>query len=223
MDLETAYNKLLVTPGYSFFVDWDGKIHEWEPKKAKQGWLDKICGISEIKSDLELHVVPGSFNPLHDSHREIFQHAFSYLPDLTVTAPPGLACYEMSINRFDKPPVTLEQLTERLQQFRGETYVLVSRASRFIDKIETYRPHVGKLTFHIGIDTIIRMKSDYGLRGIEDLKAKFVVYDRIISDKLQTLETECAEYMPKNCQMANMKRSHESLIRSSTAIRNHQV
>lgn len=64
------------------------------------------------------------------------------------------------------------------------------------------------------------MVDDYGLLGIQGLAADFVVCDRIMNERMMTLETEFGHQISRNCHPANLVRTRESLIRSSSAIRN---
>lgn len=210
MNLEIIYQKLLENPGYYALIEADGTVIEnrfsnWKPALNRTGF--------------QVHLIPGSFNPLHDSHREIYQHATRYLPS-PAWERNGIVCYEMSIGRVDKPVVTLEQMTERVEQFRGYAPVVISNAPRFVTKIGTYLEEAEKLVFHVGIDCITRMKDDYTLIGIQGLTASFIVYDRIMNGKLMTLDSEFQNLVPKNCILSNLKRTQESLTRSSTSIRN---
>lgn len=210
LTLTDVYNKLLNIPGYYVTIGTDGSILEND---------FEVCKPALSRRGFQVHLIPGSFNPLHESHCEIYTNALKYLPTAGADRN-ALVCFEMSIVRIDKPPVTFEQFLERVAQFRGYAPVAVSNAARFVSKIGTYIAQAEKITFHVGIDCITRMQYDYGLVGIQGLAAEFIVYDRIIDDKLMRLESDFANFTPRNCRSANLIRTRESLIRSSTAIRN---
>lgn len=204
MNLSHAYSQLFAKTGYSFIYMPDGECVEWNSPPM---WAR---GFTPQAKNLRIHLVPGSFNPLHTTHKEIFELIDCPLPH---------AFFEISVERVDKDMVTLPELGDRLKQFNDFAPVVVNRAPRFVTKIGTYLSHVSKLTFHVGIDTITRMADDYGIMGIQGLAANFVVHDRIMNGKHKSLYSEFGENIPRNCLSSSSVRSEESLSRSSTEIR----
>lgn len=213
MNLSYAYAKLFNTPGYSFIFTPDGECEDWRSNFMGARALRAADGTN--KTAQRMHIVPGSFNPLHLTHKEIYNLAADHADPLQVF-------FEMSVERVDKAMVTLPELHERLKQFEDLAPVVVSRAPRFVTKIGTYLTHVNKLTFHVGIDTISRMADDYGIFGIQGLSAKFVVHDRIMDGKHMSLKTEFGNHVPINCFPSPVIRSEESMSRSSSEIRRLQ-
>lgn len=201
-NLSFAYHKLFDVPGYTFIVEENGEVCEWGSNEAQTRFGETV--------PTRIHLVPGSFNPLHESHKELFESATDASPH---------TFFEMSVERVDKAMVTLPQLDRRLQQFRGLAPVVVSRAPRFVEKIGIYLSRAKGVTFHVGIDCITRMKDDYGLWGIQGLAARFVVHDRIMNGRHMSLGSEFGDFVPKNCVPAALVRSPESLARSSSQIR----
>lgn len=205
MNLSYAYQKLFTSPGYSFIYAPDGECYEWGSYYMYNKGLVK-------NRPVKLHLVPGSFNPLHETHKEIFH---------SIENEQGKYCFfEISVERVDKEMVTLPELSKRLEQFEGYAPVVVSRAPRFVTKIGTYVSHVKHITFHVGIDTITRMADDYGVFGIQGLYANFIVHDRIMNGKRMSLNTEFGRNVPMNCTPGKAERTEDSLKRSSTNIRN---
>ncbi len=203
-NLSAAYNSLLEAAGHSFIVQKDGQISSYDEEPYTNMRLDVM----------RLHVVPGSFDPLHESHKELFDQIV-----VTDSSADEYRFFEISIERVDKDMITLPQLGERLKQFEGYAPVIVTRAPRFIEKIGLLLQYANKLQFHVGIDTIIRMRDDYGTLGIQGLASRFTVYDRILNGEHKDLSTEFGNRVPRNCFPAQLQRSEASLKRSSTEIR----
>lgn len=207
MELREAYNRLLVDSSFSFLMTKEGRFVAWNEYPAE-------VGLTEAQAELCIHVVPGSFNPLHEGHKAIYEAAM-WVPTLTF--------FEVSIQRVDKDMVSYEELSERLDQFKGYAPVIVGRAGRFVEKIGTFLQHTKELFFHVGIDTITRMRDDYASVGIQGLNAKFVVHDRIVEGTLRSLKTEFDDKIPFNCVSSPVVRTPENLAMSSTKIRNGEI
>lgn len=98
-----------------------------------------------VDSDAPGALLPGSFNPLHAGHT-----------DLAVVASGVLGsevAYELSVTNVDKPPLEVDEVHRRLEQFRGKGTVVLTRAETFIKKSELF-PGCG---FAIGWDTVTRL------------------------------------------------------------------
>lgn len=165
-----------------------------------------------------LHVYPGSFNPLHQGHLAIFEsihddaHSWS--------------CFEISIYPFGKPEISFDDLLERLEQFNGVGPVVVTSSARFLDKAGILRfankkeysgmamPYV--VTFHLGVDTAERLLKDVGVTGVQGIYAKFVVYDRKVGDTVRTLDDLGVK--TSNVRRGELK-DREHMALSSTKIR----
>ena len=172
--------------------------------------LDESGRIITNKRPSHMDIFPGSFNPLHISHKELFNSIDSK----------GEKFFELSIKRFDKKDVALSELQHRLLQFKDYAKIIITCSSTFDEKITSISSPGTELNFHLGGDTLSRMKSYYSLDGIEALKACFVVYARVVSDRLVSMETIFADTrIPKNCFESNINRTVESMSRSSTKIR----
>ena len=130
-------------------------------------------------------LLPGSFNPLHDGHR------------LLATAAREQAgrevLFEISVTNVDKPPLTANEVTHRLAQFRGQARVLLTRAPRFVEKARL----LPNSTFIVGWDTFTRLLEPryYGdteamrdaLSEIGGLGCRFLVAGRAQGDAFRTL------------------------------------
>ena len=90
-------------------------------------------------------LLPGSFNPLHAGHRGLATAAARHCG-----WPPAL---ELSVLNVDKPPLSYEQLSGRLQPLRGQFDVVVTRAPTFVEKARL----LPGTCFAIGYDTAVRL------------------------------------------------------------------
>ena len=102
----------------------------------------------EASEDLPSHplVLAGSFNPLHDGHRNMLSAASK------ITGKP--AFYEISIVNVDKPVLPRPELEKRATQVTSEGIsLIVTRAPRFTEKSSI----LPGATFVIGFDTFIRL------------------------------------------------------------------
>jgi len=90
-------------------------------------------------------VLSGSFNPLHDGHRDLLATAVAH------TGQPGI--YELSVVNVDKPTLPYSVIQRRAAQFATHGTLVISRAPRFLDKARL----MPKSTFVLGYDTVIRL------------------------------------------------------------------
>jgi nicotinic acid mononucleotide adenylyltransferase len=90
-------------------------------------------------------LLPGSFSPFHDGHRELARIAGEMLGSEVF--------FEISVVNVDKPPLAKEEVERRLVQFLGQNRVVLTRA-------ETFRKKAGLfpgIAFVIGWDTAVRL------------------------------------------------------------------
>ena len=90
-------------------------------------------------------LLPGSFSPFHDGHRELARIAGEMLG--------AEVFFEISVVNVDKPPLAKEEVERRLVQFLGQNRVVLTRA-------ETFRKKAGLfpgIAFVIGWDTAVRL------------------------------------------------------------------
>jgi hypothetical protein len=92
-----------------------------------------------------LGMIPGSFNPLHEGHTRLAAVA----QELTQRE----VVYELSVTNVDKPPLAETVVRLRLEQFRGHARVVLTHATRFIEKARLFPG----ATFVVGWDTFARL------------------------------------------------------------------
>ena len=90
-------------------------------------------------------IFPGSFNPLHEGHREI-----AAIAESTVGGP---LYYEMSIRNVDKPTLGLDEVVQRADQFNSQETLAITRAMTFDEKAMLFPGAV----FAVGVDTLTRI------------------------------------------------------------------
>lgn len=118
----------------------------------------------------------GSFNPLHDGHREMVAYAKKSF---------GPVAYELSLTNTDKPPINYIGLNKRLASFIGGETIVFTNAPTFAEKSNVF----SDATFLVGMDTATRIgnpryyggESLFTQRAIDTLyrnNARFLVFPR---------------------------------------------
>ena len=141
-----------------------------------------------LNSDLEPSklIFPGTFNPLHEGHKEIQKIA-----EKKTNMP---ATYEISIGNVEKTLLRYFEIQKILDQFGLDDRWALTNAPTFADKARIFNDS----TFILGIDTLTRMFAEkfYGskrqlLESLEDLNtynANFLVFGRQVEDTYKTLD-----------------------------------
>lgn len=163
MSLEQAYMRVQKDSLFAFLYD--------------DGHIEPVYDLHAPWNENNVHLLPGSFNPLHIAHESM--HA-------AIDKKDSFVAYEMSMERIDKEFLDIEELDSRLNQFHGKGKVFVNRWPYFIQKAGILRNW--NLTFHIGIDTAIRLVEAHGVAGIQGIHADFHIYDRIWDNRQQGLD-----------------------------------
>ena len=102
-------------------------------------------GSAEADVPVRGAVLPGSFNPLHQGHRNLADVASRILGTPST--------FELSITNVDKPPLAEREIRRRLAQFDDTESVAVTRAHVFYRKADLFPGCV----FVIGWDTATRL------------------------------------------------------------------
>jgi hypothetical protein len=129
-------------------------------------------------------LLPGSFNPLHDGHTALASVASRVLG--------GPVAFELSVSNVDKPDLNADEVTRRLDAFRGVAPVWVTRAATFERKALLFPG----CAFVVGFDTAIRLvdakyygcdesRRDACLRNLLGRGCRVLVGGRRIGDAFQ--------------------------------------
>jgi hypothetical protein len=160
-------------------VDFDVPMHLAGPERVEVGgtrYADPIAAVlaghvetatisldGSASADVPVTggVLPGSFDPIHEGHRQLLAVASDIL-SAEVTL-------ELSVTNADKPPLSETELRRRLAQLRGKWTAVISRAPVFSRKAALFPG----CTFVIGWDTAVRLFEPryYGGDELEMLKA----------------------------------------------------
>ncbi|XP_078164154.1 uncharacterized protein LOC144559088 isoform X2 [Carex rostrata] len=102
----------------------------------------------KIKGNAERRVIlPGSFNPLHEGHLRLLEIAGSMLDN-------AVQYFEISAINADKPPLSVNEINRRVDQFRkAGKNVIISNQPYFYKKAKLFPGSA----FVIGADTVIRL------------------------------------------------------------------
>lgn len=197
ISVKSVHESLLKNPNQAFFQTIEGEVLTLERfmRASKPIWT--------------IHVYPGSFNPLHEAHKAIYDRMGKH---------ESIRCFEMSINRFDKEPMAVDDLERRLKQFRGYAPVMITNVAKFIEKAGLLAMELPTY-FHVGTDTLARLLKHHSRMEVQGMKCQFVYYDRVVDGQKVM---ELPNVLPINCRKGKTLTEEEMKV-SSTAIRNNQT
>ncbi|TXH08142.1 MAG: hypothetical protein E6R04_11270 [Spirochaetes bacterium] len=145
--------------------------------------------------NVPFHLLPGSFNPLHQGHTVIYrgmpfyeQYSFGVSMMEGGRFGTGARAYELSISRFNKPTLNRTELEQRLGQFKNAC-VLITNAPTFVEKIAAISNASRKpktIVYHIGSDVAVKLYEMIDKTMLSALGASFIVYPRKQNGIIQT-------------------------------------
>jgi nicotinic acid mononucleotide adenylyltransferase len=188
MNLANLYTNLLKNPFDTFIITPNGDLIS-----------------TKIWTHDRVDILSGSYNPLHDGHRLLYENVvdkFSSIKRL---------CFELSLNRYNKETLSLEELEKRAKQFRNYAPLVITNSPLFIDKVAVlpFQCH-----FHIGKDVGDKLWEHYGV-GIGGIAAQFYVYPRGNPTKGEVEELKLPYRIPN---LTTIKTTKYSFL-SSTELR----
>lgn len=147
-----------------------------EQEALLSGWLLEL--IAQTVGTERGLMLPGSFNPVHQGHRNLLEAAEK------MTGLRGI--FELSCANVDKPDITEDEILRRASAIR-DVPVALTHAPRFVQKAQLFP----ETTFVLGYDTAERLITGAkpGERELfRTLKTKFLVAGRRHGGIFQTLE-----------------------------------
>eukprot|EP01041_Mallomonas_annulata_P003631 gene3631-7237_t len=134
---------------------------------ANDSFLDEFSYIEDVNLPIDSFVYPGSFNPLHQGHIALVQAAVAEETRKRSTNKSNKnipIIFEISAINADKPPLSKEELIQRIRQFSHSNpliaqsgleniAVCISIEPLFVNKSKLF-PHC---KFIIGSDTLTRL------------------------------------------------------------------
>ena len=175
---------------------------------------DRVCGTAGIA------FLPGSFDPLHEGHRQMQADASNRIGQPVQ--------FELCIHNVDKPPLDYIELARRREQFT-ESEIVLTNAPTFVEKADLLKKENG-ITFVVGTDTIKRISEtryyvdraarDAALSELEKLGTQFLVYGRVGEHGFETLDDlSLPEPLKRICEGVTEQDFRVDI--SSTEIRNN--
>ena len=161
-------------------------------------------------------ILPGSFNPLHDGHRQMLATAQQ------ITGIAG--ALELTVFNADKPPLDFVSLNARLK-YAQEIPLWLTNVANFTDKAKLFN----QCTFALGIDTLVRIADlrfyqhqqemlDKAFDLFENHNIRFLVFGRKVNNEFVNLDdVPIAPRLKSMCQSVPESEYRNDL--SSSALR----
>jgi len=134
----------------------------------KQNFADLIKGKKSFLSSsdsLPKAIFSGSFNPLHQGHKAMHDHARKVL-DIDIF-------FEVCIQNADKPTLNYEEVTNVINQFGSSHDWLLTRVGKFTEKAMLFP----NSTFLLGTDTLARVVNEKFYLNKKQMLAELEIFN----------------------------------------------
>ena len=204
----------------------DNERTSLESSDAPPSWSELLTGQREsicvgptlaFRTNHHRVVFPGSFDPLHEGHRQ--------MADYTTKRLQTPVEFELSVTNVEKPLLDFIEIETRLSKFAPTDTIWLTRAASFLEKTQIFP----KAVFVVGADTIIRIADTkfYGfdenarqqaLATIAESGCRFLVFGRSHDHQFHTLsELKLPDQLQSICDEVPANDFHNDI--SSTSIR----
>lgn len=130
---------------------------------------EMITNVPIHKLKNKVHMVPGSFNPLHSGHTLLLEQGGSN----GIEQGGSNGVYELCISNVDKDTLDKNEILRRLEQFKSPNKypVILTNTPTFSQKAELFPG----LDYYIGIDTALRLVDPYYSNNNEEIIIKNIL------------------------------------------------
>ncbi|XOV83232.1 MAG: hypothetical protein ACFHXK_20565 [bacterium] len=179
--------------------------------------LDELPYRHPVGAEQDRLLLPGSFNPVHDGHKQMLSVAEN------ITGLQG--AFELAVKNADKPSLDYLTMEERIEGI-GDIPLWLTNTPNFEGKARLFKG----ATFIVGVDTLARIGElrfyrnhvdllDRAMQTFVEQDIHFIVFGRLLGDTFVTLEQlDIPDILKQRCTGVDQNTYRNDT--SSTAIRN---